>query len=182
MPEKLKPCPACGAPYPRMVEHEMLAYVACDTIGCCLSGPVSENGILWRDPRAACAGRRSRRKSRDTTGMRKTTRNSRCMYSTARHRKEKYPCTLSFLMRVTRFTRLRACPENGPGQFPSRRSNAIPVLSCCRPCRYRLCRLDWLACVARGIGIAGAGHAFTGIITHIAGEGCFYMPQMRACR
>jgi hypothetical protein len=42
MPEKLKPCPACGAPYPRMVEHEMFAYVACDTIGCCLSGPVAE--------------------------------------------------------------------------------------------------------------------------------------------
>lgn len=52
----------------------------------------------------------------------------------------------------------------------------------CRPCRYRLCRLDWLACVARGIGVVGAGHAFTGIITHVAGEGCFYMPQMRACR
>lgn len=42
MPEKLKPCPACGAPYPRMVEHEMFAYVACDTIGCCLSGPIAE--------------------------------------------------------------------------------------------------------------------------------------------
>lgn len=42
MPEKLKPCPACGAPYPRMVEHETFAYVACDTIGCCLSGPLAE--------------------------------------------------------------------------------------------------------------------------------------------
>ncbi len=42
MPEKLKPCPACGDPYPRMVEHETFAYVACDTIGCCLSGPLAE--------------------------------------------------------------------------------------------------------------------------------------------
>ena len=39
---ELKPCPACGDPYPRMIEHEMFAYVACDTIGCCLSGPVAE--------------------------------------------------------------------------------------------------------------------------------------------
>ena len=42
MPEKLKPCPACGDPYPRMVEHETFAYVACDTSRCRLTGPVAE--------------------------------------------------------------------------------------------------------------------------------------------
>ncbi len=49
MPEKLKPCPACGDPYPRMIEHETFAYVACDTIGCCLSGPVAETEE-WAGP------------------------------------------------------------------------------------------------------------------------------------
>lgn len=63
-----------------------------------------------------------------------------------------------------------------------REIQAVLVLSCCRPCRYRLCRLDWLACVARSIGMVGAGYAHAGNITHIAGEGCFHMPEMRACR
>lgn len=46
------------------------------------------------------------------------------------------------------YTKLITYLENGPGLSRSRRNNAVLVLSCCRPCRYRLCRLDWLACVA----------------------------------
>lgn len=48
MPEKLKPCPACGAPYPRMVEHEMFAYVACDTRRCRLTEEEAARKIRGR--------------------------------------------------------------------------------------------------------------------------------------
>lgn len=40
---RLRPCPHCGEPEVRLMEHEASAYVACPTMGCWMHGPVKES-------------------------------------------------------------------------------------------------------------------------------------------